>query len=199
MDNYKPNSRLSKRVEKEGNVNKEKVEKIIKGTVKSKKKSGLAKLFLSDDAVDVKSYVVFEVLIPGIKAAISDIVTNGIDMLLYGETSKGRKSSSKSSRISYRSYYDREDRNRDRYRRNTGYSYDDIILETSAEANDVINRLEELIDVYEMASVADLYDLVGISGQYTDNNYGWTDLRSATYSPVRGGYLLKLPRAIPLK
>lgn len=199
MDNYKPNSRLSKKAEKEGEVKKEKVEKIVNGTVKSKKKSGLAKLFLSDDVVDVKSYAVFDVLVPAAKKAISDIVTNGIDMLLYGETGRNRKSSP-SSRVSYRSYYEREDRDRDRLnrRRSTSYSYDDIVLETRAEAEDVINRLDELINVYGMASVADLYDLVGVSGQHTDNKYGWTDVRSATHTRVSDGYLLKLPRVKPL-
>jgi hypothetical protein len=71
-------------------------------------------------------------------------------------------------------------------------------LESGAEADEVIARLDELIDVYGMASVADLYDLVGISGQYTDNKYGWTDVSSASRIRVRDGYLLKMPRAKPL-
>ena len=73
-----------------------------------------------------------------------------------------------------------------------------VILETRAEAEDVIARLDELVDLYGMASVADLYDLVGISGQYTDNKYGWTDVRNASHVRVRDGYLLKLPKARPL-
>ena len=44
-----------------------------------------------------------------------------------------------------------------------------------------------------------MYDLVGITGQYTDNNYGWTNLRNAEPVRTRDGYMLKLPRAIPLK
>ena len=38
---------------------------------------------------------------------------------------------------------------------------------------------------------ADLYDLVGINGSYTDNKYGWTHLRSTDVQRVRDGYLLK--------
>ena len=199
MDNYKPNSRVSKN-NKEKEPKKEKVEKIVKGVVKSKKKSGFFGSFLSGDLMDIKEYVMQDVLIPALKNAIEDTITNGISMILNGgEPRKNNRRSSTSSRISYRSYYEREDRERDRGRtRTTGYSYDDVILETRGEAEDVINRLEELIDVYGMASVADLYDLVGISGQYTDNKYGWTDVRSATHVRVRDGYLLKMPRAIPL-
>lgn len=198
-NNYKPNSHLSKNKSKEGPVKKEKVEKIVKGAVKAKKKSTLLSMFLSDDVTDIKSYIINDVLIPTTKQAISDIVTNGIDMLFGLDTKKRNKSAA--SRVSYRSYYDRDDRDRDRDRsrtRTTGYNYDDVILETRGEAEDVLTRLDEIIDIYGMASVADLYDLVGISGQYTDNKYGWTDIRSATSTRVREGYLLKMPRAIPL-
>lgn len=199
MENYKPNSRMSKNVgtEKE-EVKKDKVEKIVKGVVKSKKKNGLLSMFMSEGITDVKSHIVFEVLIPAAKKAVSD----GVNMILFGETGSSRKSSI-SSKVSYREYYGREerelDRGRDRGRYRTGgYSYDDIILESRAEANDVLSKLDEIIDMYGMASVADLYDLVGITGQYTDNRYGWKDIHSASHVSVRDGYLLKLPIARPL-
>ena len=200
MENYKPNSRTSKSQEKE----KPKIEKIVKGTVKTKKKNGFFGMFLAGSFNDLKEYVLEDVLIPAVKNAVEDVVTNGISMMLNGETSSRRKKSSPSSRVSYRSYYDRDDRDynrdkdRDRGRRTSGYAYDDIILETRAEALEIISRMEELIDVYGMASVADLYDLVGISGAHTDNKYGWTDIRSADTQRIREGYLLKMPRAIPL-
>ena len=200
-NNYKPNSRISKNKDNDNSkpVKKEKIEKIVKGHVKAKKKNSFLSMFLSDDVTDIKSYIINDVLIPTTKQAISDIVTNGIDMM-FGLDSKKRKRSS-ASRVSYRSYYDRDDRDRDRDRtkaRTTGYNYDDIILETRGEAEDVLTRLDEIIDIYGMASVADLYDLVGVTGQYTDNKYGWTDIRTATSVRVRDGYLLKMPRAIPL-
>lgn len=202
-NNYKPNSRLS--ANREGDrteVADKKIEKIVTGVAKKKKKNGFLTMFLADEAMDLKNYVVFEVLIPAVKTAVSDIVTNGIDMMLYGESSHTKKSS-RSSKISYSGYYDKGSRGRDwdRDKERTkpgGYNYDDVILESKGEVLDVLNRLDELIEVYGMASVADLYDLVGISGQYTDNKYGWTDLRSATSARVRDGYLLKMPRAIPL-
>ena len=199
MENYKPNSKTAKSQEKE-EPKKEKIEKIVKGTVKTKKKNGFFGMFLAGSFNDLKEYVLEDVLIPTVKNAVEDVVTNGISMILNGETSSRRKKSSPSSRVSYRSYYDRDDRDRDRDRgrRTSGYAYDDIILETRAEALEIISRIEELIDVYGMASVADLYDLVGISGVHTDNKYGWTDIRSADTQRIREGYLLKMPRAIPL-
>lgn len=202
MDNYKPNSRVSKNQEKKEEVKKEKVEKIVNGVVKSKKKNKFLGMFLTGDIIDIKDYVMQDVLIPAVKNAIEDTITNGISMMLNGGEPRRSKKSSTASRVSYRSYYEREDRERERDRgsrsRYNAYSYDDIILETRGEALDVLTRLEELIDVYGMASVADLYDLVGVSGQHTDCKYGWTDIRSADTARVRDGYLLKMPRALPI-
>lgn len=205
IDNYKPNSRTSK-IARAGEVKeepkKEKVEKIVKGVVKSKKKNAFLGLFMPGDVLDLKDYIIQDVCIPAIKNAIEDVVTNGISMMLRGETSNRSSIKSTASRVSYRSYYEREERDRDsrdRGRsRTSGYAYDEVILETRAEALDVLNRLEEIIDMYETASVADLYDLVGISGQHTDCKYGWTDVRSADTVRVRDGYLLKMPRAKPI-
>ena len=80
----------------------------------------------------------------------------------------------------------------------TGYDFDDIILDSRGEAEDVLSRMDELIDNYGIVSVADFYDLCGITGSYTDNKYGWTDIRSAQVVRVRDGYKIKLPRALPL-
>ena len=93
MEEYKPNSHKSKE-EQKNLVPEKRVEKVISGTVKSKKKSEMQKfadVFISEDVNNVKSYIVMDVLVPAIKKAISDIVTNGIDMILYGETGKSKK------------------------------------------------------------------------------------------------------------
>ena len=76
------------------------------------------------------------------------------------------------------------------------YSGNDLYSE--GEAEDVLSRMDELIDTYGVVSVADLYDLVGISCNYTDNKYGWTNLRNAEPVRVRDGYMLKLPKALPI-
>ena len=74
----------------------------------------------------------------------------------------------------------------------------DIIIENRGEAEDVLSRMDELIDQYGLVSVADLYDLVGINGNYTDNKYGWFNIRTASVVRVRDGYMIKLPKAVPL-
>lgn len=107
MEEYKPNSHRSKEERKES-IPEKHVEKVISGTVKPKKKSEMQKfadVFISEDVNNVKSYIVMDVLVPAIKKAISDIVTNGIDMILYGEAGKSKKNST-ASKVSYQKYYD---------------------------------------------------------------------------------------------
>lgn len=206
MEEYKSNSYRSKEAQKNDNVKPEdrKVEKVVTGVVKTKKKSKISQAmdnFISEDAKNVKSYVLGEVLIPAIKKAISDIVTDGIDIILYGET-RGKNRRSTADRVSYRSYYDdRGGRNRMNERQAImagSYSYDDIILSTRGEAEDVLSRMDELIETYGLVRVADLYDLVGITGNYTDNKYGWMNIRNAEIIRVRDGYMIKMPRAVPI-
>ncbi len=196
MEEYKPNSHRSKEVPEK------KVEKVISGNAKAKKKGEMQKfadVFISEDAANVKSYILMEILVPAVKKAISDIVVNGIDMILYGETGQTKKNTA-SSKVSYRNYYDGGNDNRSHGTNRTRriYNYDDIILDNRGEAEDVLFRMDELIEAYGLVSIADLYDLVGINGSYTDNKYGWTDIRSAKVVRVRDGYLLKLPKALPL-
>ena len=198
MTEYKGNSHRSKETTEV--AERKKLEPIAKA--KTKKKSEGKKIvnaFVSEDITSVKDYILMEVLLPAAKKAISDVVTNGIEMILYGETRS--KSKGRESRVSYTKYYDRErDRDYDRPTRSRGsygYDYDDIILDTRREAEEVLDRMDDLIDNYGMVSVADLYDLVGVTGNYTDNKYGWTNLRNADVQRVRDGYLLKLPKALP--
>lgn len=201
MSEYKPNSHKVK-AERRGENQEKKVERVTTGTVKTKKKSKankFADVFISEDISNVKDYILYDVLLPAAKKTISEIVSNGIDMILYGET-KSRKT--KGSKVSYSKYYDdRDDYDRkpsSRRSRVLGYDYEDIILEDRREAEEVLNRMEDLIDSYGVVSVADLYDLVGISGNYTDNKYGWMNLRNAGIERTRDGYLLVLPKVKPL-
>lgn len=198
MEEYKPNSHKSR----EESAQKKKVGKVVSGKVKSKKKSEIQKFadaFIQEDTQRIKSYILMDVLIPAIKKAVSDIVVNGVDMMLYGETGHTKKGQN-APKVSYRNYYDKQGERRDYTARPTraGYDFDDIILENRGEAEEVLSRMDELIDMYRLASVADFYDLVGVTGNYTDNKYGWTDIRSASIVRVRDGYMIKLPKALPL-
>lgn len=203
MENYKPNSYKSR----EGNVpaktEEKKVEKVVSGAVKTKKRNEaqkLADVFISEDASKVKSYILEDVLIPTIKKTIYDIFTESLAMI-FGIGPGGRsRSSVPASKISVVPYdkISTGKVNRGPVARST-YSYDDVTLESRGDAEAVLMQLDELLDKYQMVSVADFYDCVGVAGSYTDNKYGWTDLRNAQIiRTMDGGYKIKLPRAYPL-
>lgn len=194
MENYPSNSHKARE-----EVAEKKVEKVVSGKTSTKKKSGIRKLsdtFLSEDVGNVKSYIFSEVLLPAAKKLVSDIVTNGTDMLLYGEI-KNKKGNS--SKVSYSRYYD--DRSRD-YRSpvvRNNFDYDEIIFETRGDAEAVLDAMYDILNQYKVVSVAELYDLASITTHnYTCNNYGWIDLRGSSVVRVRDGYILKLPRALAI-
>ena len=198
MNAYQGNSHKSKEEASREVAPAKKEQQVAAGKPRRKNEvRKLADAFITEDVHSVKDYIIQEVLLPAAKKAISEMVSSGIDMLLYGEA-KSKNRSRNESRVSYTKYYERErDYERGARTRSRGYDYDDIILDTRREAEEVLDRMLDLIDNYGMVSVADLYDLVGINGSYTDNKYGWTHLRSAVVQRVRDGYLLKLPKALP--
>lgn len=201
MEDYTPNSHKYK-AEQKAAMEKKKVEKVITGQAKLKKKSGVDKLsevFISEDAKNVKSYIFMDVLVPAIKKAISDIVRDGIDMILYGET-RGRKSGGNVvDRVSYNKISSGYSSGESRTRANTAYSYEDIILTSRGDAEELLYQMRGTLETYGMVTVADMYDMVGITGKFTDCNYGWTNLDHVDIRRNRDGYVLDLPRAIVLK
>lgn len=178
-----------------------KIEKVTSGKVVQKKKTlgkKFTEMFLGDDIESVSSYIIYDVIIPAAKNMISDTVSNGIEMLLFGQIKGSRTIRDKNkSYISYNSYHKNKDKNRV-YRNRARHNFDDIILESRGEAEEVLSHLVDLVEDYGMASVADLYDLVGATSNFTDNKYGWDNLSSASVSRTRDGYLINLPRVIVL-
>lgn len=166
----------------------------------------------------IGDYILNDVLIPTGKDVIANIITNSTDMILY----KGERR----SRRSYSSYYrrsssdsrrdrDRDDRDDRRFeRRRRAGDWEDIFLpddeidpETGrpywdrVKAENVISTLYDNISDYGRATVADLFDLTGISAAHTDENRGWEkgELRGACVRKVSGGFLIITPDPKPLE
>lgn len=199
-----------------------KVQKVVAGKVVRRKKSlgsRFKEVFIGGDAQTVGQYVLYEILIPAAKDMAVDMFSQGAERMFFGDDHhygrrggrpRGRASSSPRIYHNYQGYSSRDSRDRPpfgreeqgRYasRRMRGtHNLDDIILATRAEAEEVIDRLFDLVNRYEMATVADLYELLGLTSAYTDDKWGWTDLRGSDIRRVRDGYLLDLPRPEPLK
>jgi hypothetical protein len=199
----KPNSHKYREQQKE--TEERKVEKVITGVAKTKKKSEVRKfadIFVSEDMSSIKDYFIFDVLIPGIKDILFDALTGSVKRAFWGE--RGGSSSKKRStvdRVSYGRYYDspRDRRDRSEPRTRNRFDYDDILFDNYADADAVLTALEDVIDRFGVAKVGDLYDFAEVStNNYQINKYGWTDLHNAKITRGRDGYTINLPRAEPI-
>lgn len=179
----------------------QKLNKVVVGTAKKKKVGFGAKLlnvFVQEDPETVRDSLLTDVLVPAVKKLITDTVSNGLDMLFYSRTGAS-KYQTPATRYSYSSIsspnYGYQSQNTQVYQ---SQNYNNIVLPTRGDADSVLQAMDELLGRYRIVSIADLYDLVGWQSQYTDSNYGWTDLHSASAIHVRDGWLLKLPKAMQI-
>lgn len=180
------------------------VDKVVKGEIKHRQSFGkmVRDSFIPEDVENAGSYILSNMIVPGIRDGFFSVLRGILDYWSGGVGGPRFTSSSgiRTQKYSYNQIYNR---------RNAGppessstpaqrYAYDDIVVPTIAEAEEVIAALKDIIRVYQVARVADLFDLVGVTGSYTDNNYGWPNLDRAGYQRVSGGYLLTFPKAMPI-
>lgn len=83
-------------------------------------------------------------------------------------------------------------------RRRDSREIGEFIVESRSEGIEIINRLSELIAVYQVVTVADLLQLLGADPNPIDARWGWFDLSAADVHRVQGAYLLVLPRPEPI-
>lgn len=196
MNEYKPNSHKYKAEMAAAAAEEKKVEAVVKGGVKTRRKSGVRKfgeVFVAEDASKVKDHIFADVFVPAIKKLIADIVKDGIEILLYGETKPRSSSGSKGTYVSYRDFSDRREPPRTSAV-TTGFDFDDLVFESRGAASAVIDQMEALVDRFGEVSVADMFESAGLSAPYTANKYGWTSVRTAEPVHTRDGYVIKLPK-----
>lgn len=73
------------------------------------------------------------------------------------------------------------------------------MFNTMYDGLEVLDSLKSIIKKYGVASVADLYDISGLTSKFTDNKYGWSDISSAKVIFDNDLYILKMPKVTKLK
>lgn len=194
------NSHKSKEQEKQYSKPEKKIEPVVSGKATVKKKSGIVRLadvFLPEDVDSVKSYIIFDILIPKIKSGIHDIVSEAWDSFCgISGRSGSRGTASKVSYVSYDKYSrDKQPENP----RRSGVNYEEIVFPTRGDAESVYDRMSELCDTFGNVSVADIYELADVpNDNYTLNKYGWTSMEGAQVVRLSGGgFAIKMPKARP--
>lgn len=192
MEEYKSNSHKSRERERE------KLEPVVTKSAKTKKKNELQKMFdilLPDGIEGFKQHLIFDVILPNVRDAFFDIVKE----TLYrdGGPKKDRRPS---ERNSYDRYYKEKNASRSgTHKSKSRYSYDDVVFDDRADAEEVLDGMIDYLKTYDFVSVADMYELSGIESDYTDNKFGWDDLRTAKIIRERDGdYYIRLPRPVPI-
>jgi hypothetical protein len=202
-DEFPSNSETSKKTADKD------ISRVTSGDPVRKKRSlrkQFSETFIAGDFRSAMQYVMFDVLLPAAKDMIVDAGSSGIEKLIFGDSRRRGSTPPQAGPSGYVTYnriamgasrmasparaMSRKARGR--------HDFDEIILDSRTEAEEVIDRLFDLVSRYETASVADLYELVGISSDHTDHKWGWTDVRGAGVSRVRDGYLLDLPEPHPI-
>lgn len=178
---------------------KERLKPVVQGKTTAKPASfgrKVSNAFMAEDKDKVKDYILFDLVIPGIRDTIVDVLTRSIEMIFTGTIhSKGQKGRPSGGYVSYDGYSrDRRSssRDRDEYR---ATSYDDLYYETRADALQVLDIMMEQCSRFGRVSIADMYDASNITDtNYMHVDYGWTDLRGAIVGHNRNGFYLDLPR-----
>jgi hypothetical protein len=178
------------------------IEKVVTGEVVVAKRSFGQKfkgVFFGGEFKNAGRYVIAEVLLPALRNLMVDTTTKGVERMVYGERTHMRRPTQYSSRTSYSNPMMRRDRpylpDQAPIARQVRRDTNDLILASRDEATLVLERLIDIVDKYNVASLADLYDLVGLPSSPVDNKWGWTYLNATEIRQVRDGYLLDLPPA----
>jgi len=204
MNAKKPSAEPEAKVTEE-----KKIEPVISGSV-TRKKAPLGRRFLDTfvggDAKSVAHYVLFDVIVPAAKDTIADVVSQGIERMLFGENRSstrrgGYRPSGPSGFVQYNRFSQGAKKEPERMSRRARaqHDFDEILLDTRADAETVLDRMLDILSNYNQVTVHDLYGLVGVTPEHTDLKWGWTDLRGASIVRVQNRYLLDLPRTEPLE
>lgn len=187
----------------------EKVEQVTSADA-IRRKRGLGQrfkeTFMPGDARSVSEHVVQSVILPGIRDLLFNTLSDGIERMFFGDTHRPRTpptSSTAYGRVDYPTPYNRMSASATRPQSpqrsisrgaRARHNFDDLIIPSRQEAEEVLDRMFDMLSKYGRVEVSVLYELTGIQSSHTDMKWGWTDLMGAKAVRLRnGGFLLDLP------
>ena len=199
--NYTPNSNKYKE-EQKALQQKEPMKPVVSSKARTKKNEvrKFTSDFFAEDWTSIKTFVKTEILLPALKRTFYDIIEGSLSRSLFGRQGGGSRSRGNADKVSYRDYTasSRDAKNYHSSARSV-LDYDDIIFDNRGDAEAVLTTMIDIIDQYDEVTVAALYELADVSNvPHTANKYGWDNLSKAYVSRGRDGYVIKLPRAMPL-
>lgn len=205
IKDYPSNSDKSKEAQTKVSYNKP----ALNGKVSVKRKNLSADKF-KEQAEEIKRYTIQDVILPGLKDVIWDIATTALNTFLFGRTESASPRSNRpyTSSIQYsstknynrvgRPTYSSQRPNNSKVSSIDTRPEEEFIFERKSDADTVLDELREAIENFGVVSVQSLFEMCGKTAPFTANKFGWMDLEDAMVERTRDGYVIRLPRSLPL-
>lgn len=188
--------------EKEEKQERPKVEKVIEGTARKRKTTlgqKFKETFIMEETDEIAKYICGDVIVPTLKTALFTIVTGGLSLALFGTVrGVGKKSGGIFGTVDYNGISSGRSQREARAAK-ARHSFEDLTFEDKFEADDVLEAMRDMVDEYGQVSIADMYELAGVSSDPIDRKWGWTSLRTASVIYSRDGYIIDLPKTKPVE
>ena len=188
----------------------EKLEKaVLHGKVIQKKPNVFkraARSMVADDVQNVGDFVLTDIFVPALRNLLYDVIVGGAGRTIFGSAQARRPGmnpgvfgTAQNLKTAYHNVTNAPPTGPVQTKQNAArFNFDELSLTDHSEALFIIETLRMRVGEYGTASVADLYDLLGVTGAFTDQNWGWRDLSQAGIRQNRSGFLLDLPHPIQL-
>ncbi|QFG09158.1 hypothetical protein PBI_SPORTO_50 [Arthrobacter phage Sporto] len=182
--------------------------------VQNKKPLGrkIAETFGGESLRTVRDSIVTEVILPQFKEMLFDSLITGARRSIFGSDRNGaandRARGTKYGTQQYNQMY---------VSPNKGYGgsapsqqraaeadtrgpneFRDFLFQSRGQAEEIIDNLIAVLDQYGTVSVHELKAMIGKTGEFTDQKWGWKNLNQAGVIRDGHGYRLDLPKLVSL-
>ncbi len=181
------------------------------GLVSNKKPLGrkIAETFGGENMKSVGEHVVTDVILPKLKEMLFDSLLEGGHRAIFGSDRASSGTNGDRTRgTNYGRMYVSPNKGyggaapsaQQQQQSNTRGPNDfrDYIIPSRGQAEEVIDNLLAVLDQYGTVSVHELKEMIGITGEFTDQKWGWKNLSQAGTTRDRDGYRLDLPKVVSL-
>ncbi len=208
MEQY-PSNTLKERSKQAQQKPKPELKCVVTGKSKSVPQSIWSKVFVGIKPASgqtMKSFIFDEIVTPLIQRAVVEGVTGAINYLVKGDAYADRKATNSfgKSYINYNGISSgKPSSGGGQYvysGKNSGMEIENVWFESRVDAQRVLDEMTSVIAQYDILTVNGFYDLIGRTSLIDPSNekFGWSDLRNAYITGARGGWIIHLPRPMPI-
>lgn len=181
---------------------------VVDGAVTKRKRplhTRIRDAFLGDDDRTILEFVIQDIIKPSLRDMSFEVGQSALERVHYGSARPfrrggggmgappgGPRNYNSISRGDPRPVVEARTSRRSR-------DFDELIVNDRANAQSILEGMYAILDEYGTVTVSDMYQLAKQPTEFTDRDWGWTDLMGAPIRRVREGWLIDLPRPDAIK